>query len=104
MSHKSGEVINKKLKQLETIHGPFVGLGHKQNSYLGMDLTFEKKGLKISLIPYIQVTIDAFPDDLSQSASTPLANHLFDDVENPSLLNMEKAMISHHTVAKLLWM
>jgi hypothetical protein len=55
------------------------------------------------MIPYLQEIINEFPDDLGNGASTPAEKHLFDEGDNPILLNMEKAMVFHHTVAKLLW-
>jgi hypothetical protein len=69
-----------------------------------MDLTFgSKKELKVTMIPYLQEIIDEFPDDLGKAASTPAANHLFEESHNPILICVEKAKVFHHTVAKLLW-
>jgi hypothetical protein len=104
MSHKSGEVLDKEVKWLETIYGPLVGSRGKQHTYLGMDFDFRIKGeIKISMIPYLQEIIDEFPDDLGKEVSTPAASHLFDESDNPVLLGADAAKVFHHTVAKVLW-
>jgi hypothetical protein len=104
ISHKKGEVIEKEVKWLETIYGPLVGSRGNHHTYLGMDLTFgPKKELTITMIPYLQEIIDEFPDDLGKSVSTPAANHLFEVAKDAVQLSPERAVIFHHTVAKVLW-
>jgi hypothetical protein len=54
------------------------------------------------MVPYFQDIVDEFPEDLGKPASTPAAIHLFDEFDDPVLLDEgQKKMF--HTVAKVLW-
>jgi hypothetical protein len=67
MSQKSGEVIDKEVKCLDTIYVPLVGSQGKHRTFLGLYLTFGcKKELKTTMIPYLQEIIDEIPGDLGQ--------------------------------------
>jgi hypothetical protein len=95
ISNKKGEVIENEVKWQETIYGSLVGSRGYHDTYLGMDLTF-------TMIPYLQEMVDEIPDDLGKSVSTTAANHLFEVAKDAVQLIPEKAVIFHHTVAKVL--
>ena len=103
ISHVSHAVLSTELTWLESIYGPLIGSIGKQHTYLGMDLDFSDKKLKVSMVPYFQDIIDDFPEDISKSFSTPAGNHLFDESEQPVLITEHKAKMFHHTVARILW-
>ena len=73
--------------------------------YLGIGLDYSITGeVSVSMIPYMQEIVDEFPKDLSMGkAKTPAAAHLFDINPDPENLLVKLVDISHHTVAKLLW-
>jgi lambda repressor-like predicted transcriptional regulator len=68
-----------------------------------MELDFRDKNLTVTMVPYLQELIDEFPDEIGVPATTPAAAHLFDESENPVLLDGAKAKLFHHVVAKTLW-
>jgi hypothetical protein len=82
---------------------PWVGSKGMHHTYLGMDLNFEQKKLRVSMVPYFQEVVDEFPEKLDNPASMPAGIHLFDESGNPILLDQEAAKMFHHTVAKILW-
>jgi hypothetical protein len=53
VSHKSEAVLDNEIKWLETIYCPLVGSKGNHHTYLGMDLSFADKKLRISRIGYI---------------------------------------------------
>jgi hypothetical protein len=61
--------------------------------------------VKISMCDYInKILLDA-PADMSGTAPTPAANHLFNvNITNPKLLNPADAELFHHMVAQLLFL
>jgi Reverse transcriptase (RNA-dependent DNA polymerase) len=103
LSHISETVMDEEVKWLESIYGPLVGSKGNQHTYLGMDLDFDNRKLKVTMIPYLQEIIDEFPDEIGKASSTPAALHLFDESDDPVPLSAEKSKIFHHTVAKVLW-
>jgi hypothetical protein len=103
LSHMDVDVVRGEVKWLESIYGPLVGLISNQHTYLGMDLEFGNRCLKISMIPYLQEILDKFPEPLVSKVNTPAALHLFDENEKATLLDDEKKRGFHHTVAKVLW-
>ena len=103
LSHVDVNVVKDEVKWLESIYGPLVGSISNQHTYLGMDLEFKDRCLKISMIPYQQEIMDEFPDPLVFKVHTPAALHLLTENENAALLDEEKKRIFHHTVAKVLW-
>jgi hypothetical protein len=74
-----------------------------QHTYVGMDLEFGNRCLKISMKPYLQEILDEFPEPLVSKVNTPAALHLFDENEQATLLDDKKKRVFHHTVAKVLW-
>jgi hypothetical protein len=102
-SYVCREVLEQEIKWLELMYGPLAGSIGSMHTYLGMDMCFEGKRLKVSMIEYLQEIVEEFPFDLLNKAVTPTGPYLFDKDEDSILLNNEKSKIFHQMVAKVLW-
>jgi hypothetical protein len=72
-----------------------------------MDMEFNKDGtLEVLMITYLKNVIEQFPEEISGRASSPAAEHLFAvrDKSKARVLEEERALAFHHTVAQLLFM
>ena len=50
----------------------------KKHDYLGMDIDYSEDGVfKVSMVPYIDKIHEDFPEEITKSAPTPHADHLF---------------------------
>ncbi len=79
----------------------------QKHKYLGMDMEFNKDGtLEVSMITYLKNVIEQFPEKISGRASSLAAEHLFAvrDESEARVLEEERALAFHHTVAQLLFM
>ena len=79
----------------------------QKHDYLGVDMEFRKDGtLGVSMIPYLKNVIAEFPELITGKSPTPAADHLFKirDEKEAKLLEEERALVFHHTVAQLLFM
>ena len=77
----------------------------KKHKYLGMMLDYSKKGcVSIDMKKYVEDMIDAFPEEITSTAATPAANHLFFVRDNAKKLNDEQASTFHTIVAKGLFL
>ena len=78
----------------------------KIHDYLGMELDYTQPGkVMIRMVPYIQETIDEFPEEIIGTKTTPAAEYLF-RIRDPSeakALPEEQAMMFHRSVAKLVF-
>jgi hypothetical protein len=78
----------------------------QKHKYLGMDMEFNEDGmLEVSMITYLKNVIEQFPEEISGKASSPVAEHLFvvRDESKARVLEEERALAFHHTVAQLLF-
>jgi hypothetical protein len=51
----------------------------KQHDYLEMDLDFKVKGeVQVTMIPFLKGVITDFPEEITGTATSPAAAHLFD--------------------------
>jgi hypothetical protein len=81
-------------------------LGNKHD-YQGMDMEFMSEGtLEVSMITYLKNMISSFPELIVGKAVTPGADYLFSirDEQDAKLLDKERVLAFHHTVAQLLFM
>jgi hypothetical protein len=81
-------------------------LGNKHN-YLGMDMEFtSKSALEVLMITYLKNVISSFPKLIVVTAAMPGTDYLFivRDEQDAKLLDKERALAFHHTVAQLLFM
>ncbi len=79
----------------------------QKHEYWGMDMEFNKdRMLEVLIITYLKNVIEQFPEEISERALSPAAEHLF-AVRNKSkarVLEEERALAFHHMVAQLLFM
>ena len=71
---------------------------------MAMDFS-EKRKLKMSMVPFLKMTIGEFPEAITGTAATPAAGHLFKvrDQEDRKTIDEERARVFHHAVAQLLF-
>jgi hypothetical protein len=72
-----------------------------------MDMAFNKDGmLEVLMITYLKNVIEQFSEEISGRTSSPAAEHLFAvrDKSKARVLEEERALAFHHTVAQLLFM
>jgi hypothetical protein len=58
ISHVCKEVLEQEIKWLESMYVPLVGSIRSMHTYLGMDMCFEGKRLKVSMIGYLQEIVE----------------------------------------------
>jgi hypothetical protein len=108
VSHLDPAVNTQTILALAKIYGPGITVSRgKVHDYLGMDLDYSgDKNVKISMIKYLKKIFVAFPEDITSTAETPAAEHLFKvaDEKNTTLLPEEQAQAFHHTTAQLLFL
>ena len=100
--------LTKLLCYLAKICGPklTMHLGQKHD-YLRIDLEFWEDGdLNLSMINYLKGVIEGFPELIVGKAATPAGDRLFDihDQKDARLLDEERAVAFHHTIAQLMFM
>jgi hypothetical protein len=104
ISHVDPQVVTNTLTWLESKYGELRTTRGKKHNYLGMDMDFSKTGeVSISMIKYLQETIEKFPENIEGSVSSPAAAHLFEINDQATKLEDERAQLFHTIVAKLLW-
>ena len=106
-SHVNPIENTKLLIYLNKIYGDGITFTRgKKFNYLGMDMDYtEKKVLQVSMIPYIDGIIQEFPELIAKISPTPAADCLFTvREEGQQLLEKDKAMAIHRTVAQLLFL
>ena len=106
VSHVDAAVNTQLILELAKNYGPGVTISRgKVHDYLGMDLDYTgNKNVKISMIKYLKKIIIAFPEEITTTAKTPAAEHLFktaDGSDTSKRLSEEQAQAFHHTVAQL---
>jgi hypothetical protein len=93
---------------LGKIYGPKLSMHmEKKQGYLGVDIEFNKdRTLDVSMITYLKNVLAGFPEEVRGKAATPVAVHLFlvRDRSDAKVLEEERALAFHHTVAQLLFM
>ncbi len=79
----------------------------QKHEYLGMYMEFNEDGmLEVLMVTYLKNVIEQFPEEISGRVSSPVAEHLFAvrDESKARVLEEERALAFHHTVAQLLFM
>jgi hypothetical protein len=75
------------------------------HEYLGMTLDYSETGkVKFVMDDYVKNLIDNAPDDMTGTAATPGANHLFNVNDEAEKLSPEKLDKYHQMTAKLLYL
>ena len=103
MSHVSEEVLDNKVKWLESLYGPLVGTKGNHHTYLGIDMSFTNQKLQVSMVGYLHEIVEEFPYKIVGKVTTPAAPHIFDKDDNAAALTSDDAKVFHKIVAKVLW-
>jgi hypothetical protein len=77
ISHKSQAVVERILKRLSDIYGDLSITRGKKHTLVGMDLEFDKGEVKVSMEPYLQEALEAFPEEIDKTVTSPAADHLY---------------------------
>lgn len=104
VSHKDAKVNTQFGRWLEEKYGNCKEHREKHHGYLGMDFDYsEPKAIKIRMVPYLQSMLVKFPEEITRTRVTPVADYLFRvrEDEEARLLPEEQAILFHRFVAKL---
>lgn len=106
MSHVDPKVLDEIISKLDKKYGqegPLSVTRGRVHDYLGMTLDYSQSGtVKIRMDDYVKNLIANAPDDMTGTAATPRANHLFDVNKEVAKLPAAKAEKYHQMTAKLL--
>ena len=84
ISHKDPREVTKVEEWLRGIYGNVTVCRGKKHTYLGMQLDYSSPGeCKVGMTQYSEEIISDFPEEITGSAATPAADHLF-KVRDPS--------------------
>jgi Reverse transcriptase (RNA-dependent DNA polymerase). len=103
ISHKKQSVLEDVLNHLQSIYGALTITRGNKHTFVGMDLEFKKGKVEISMQSYLNEAIDAFPEEIKQTVSSPAADHLYTVNPNGKKLPEDRRECFHHIVAKLLY-
>jgi len=99
--HKNPDEVSKIIAWIESKYGDIKPNCGKIHDYLGMTLDFSTPSvLHLSMKDYIENTLDAFPQTIEGSATSPAAAHLFQHNKDCAKLDADKKTEFHTTVAK----
>ena len=108
ISHVDANEVEKMIKYLKSIYGQKITEKRgKVHDYLRMTIDYTKRcEVQVSMIPYIKTIIEEFPEEISNVASSPASDRLFQvrDKEEAVPLNKEKNTVFKHCVAQLLFL
>jgi len=108
ISHVDKKVVEDVLKRLTEKFGqdsPLTTCRGKILDYLGMKIDYRRKGkVTFSMENYIKQLLEEAPYDMTGTAKTPAACHLFNTNDGAIKLDETKAQLFHHMVAKLLYL
>ena len=105
LSHKDANVVSEVLKIIKAHFGDLTVSRGKKHTFLGMNITIRKdKKVQIEMKDQVKETILAFDEDVTTSATTTAALHLFDINNDCPKLDEARSDNFHHVVAKLLYL
>ena len=100
ISHVDPKVVN---KAIETIEGKFGGMPQTrgdEHDFLGMNIKFKDKKVKIIMKKHIQKATDTFMYEITRNAVSPTTRYLFKTREDAKLSN-ENSENFHSVMASL---
>ena len=91
ISHEDPRVVSDVIEQLEKYFGKMVVTRGRDHSFLGMELSFKDNNtVHVSMKQLCKEAIEAFDEDLRESATTPAKKGLFTVKDNEEALDDEK--------------
>ena len=76
ISHVDPKVINKEIITIEEIFGKMPQKRGDEHKFLGMNIKFKEKKVKISMKKHIQKVINTFMDDIKKNLASPTTSYL----------------------------
>jgi len=108
ISHVDSAVIEHVVASLNARYGnetPLTVTRGDLHDYLGMTIDYSVDGkVSIRMDDYVENMLLELPSDLSGSAATPAANHLFTVSDKADRLDSVRADLFHSTTAKILFL
>ena len=104
ISHADPAVVRDVVKKVEARFGDLSLSEGDHLQFLGMDIDLSQAGkVRVSMSPYIEQAIDAFPERLSRTSPHPAQAGLFDVCPTSPELDPDRRDVFHTIVAKLLY-
>lgn len=104
INHKDESVINDILTFLAGFYGELSITRGNKHTYVDMDIEFPGNDtVEIGMKHYLNEALDAFPDEIKSTSTSPAAEYLFEVDEECELLPECHRKILHSIVAKLLY-
>ena len=100
ISHKDPKVVDNIIKQIEFKFGKMSSTGGNEHEFLGMNIKYKDKKVKINMRKHIRKAIDAFEDDITRNSVAPATSYLFKTSDAPKL--NEKRAEKFHSVNTML--
>jgi hypothetical protein len=108
VSHVDKEVTDGVLKALNEKYGketPLTVTYGDLHDYLGMTIDYSEEGkVAIRMEDYIKSMLEEVPDDMTGTATTPAADHLFKIDEQAAPLSEGESEVFHSITAKILFL
>ena len=104
LTTSNDEVLEQRLKEIETLFGEVTIHRGKIHSYLGMTFDYSRKGsVKVTMKGFIDNLLNETEDYIKGTAETPATNDLF-KVNEDTMLNKEEKELFHTLTYKLLYL
>ena len=104
ISRKSMEVVERVVKEIEESFGEMSVNKGKEHVFVGMNVHLNNDGsVEISMKDYLIECIKSFGESFNGGANTPAKSTLFKISEETEELDKERKEVSHHIVAKSLF-
>jgi hypothetical protein len=103
ISHVNPKVVDKVISMIEKKFGKMSTTRGKGHDFLGMNISFNGKKLRVSMKNHILKAIDEFDEDIVRNAATPAKAHLFSTRETAKKLDEKRAENFHSVNALLLF-
>ena len=104
ISHAYPEEFTELINYMDNIYGNMALQRRKQLNYIGMELDYRNEDkFIVTMNSYIKKTLEEFPEEDWNPASSPSRNHLFKDNKDGRPLDEKCALLSHHLNANLLF-
>jgi hypothetical protein len=103
ISHVDPKVVTEIIEKIEQRFGKMSVTRGKIHTFLGMDISFENKKVKIDMKAYCEQAIDDYHRDVFGSAATPARRDIFEVEEDAPLLSEEDRENFHSVTALLLY-
>ena len=102
ISHVNSKVVDDVIEKIEKKFGKMSQTRGEDHDFLGMNITFKHKKVKVGMKKHILKAINTFSEDITRDAATPATSYLFKTREVDKL-DEKKAENFHSVVASLLF-